>query len=421
VTTFRANVYQNEYLSKGGTEVNAIVTIEASGSTGAPVATSAAEIVMVDVSGSMSNPPTKIRSARRATEAAIDCIRDGVHFGIVAGSHEATELYPGAGELAVASDATRAAAKRAAANLEPGGGTAIGTWLRLTANLFRGHPDAICHAILLTDGLNEHETPKDLTNALQACEGVFVCDCRGAGADWSVDELRSVSSALLGTVGIIREPEEMTADFASIMRSAMAKAVDDVALRVWTPQGASVRFVQQVSPTIEDLTTRRVEVNERAGDYPTPAWGDEARDYHLCIDVPAREVDEEMLAGRVSLVVGGEALSEAKVLAIWTDDNRPFTKQVPVLDHYTTELRKSNLIEDGKRALDEDDIETATERFAAALVIAQATDDTEKVDMIETLVDVDPTTGKVTMKADIDPLDVMEIDIGSRKTQRVRE
>ncbi|MET0626918.1 MAG: hypothetical protein ABW033_00500, partial [Acidimicrobiia bacterium] len=34
------------------------------------------------------------------------------------------------------------------------------------------------------------------------------------------------------------------------------------ALRVWTPQSASVRFVRQVAPTIDDLTTRRIDIDE---------------------------------------------------------------------------------------------------------------------------------------------------------------
>ena len=117
-----------------------------------------------------------------------------------------------------ASDQTRDAAKRAVARMEAEGGTAISTWLTAANELLRRQPDAICHAILLTDGRNEHEEPKDLTAALERCAGNFTCDCRGIGADFSVEEVREIGSALLGDIDMIRSPEAMVADFESMMR-----------------------------------------------------------------------------------------------------------------------------------------------------------------------------------------------------------
>ena len=65
----------------------------------------------------------------------------------------------------------------------------------------------------------------------------------------------------------------------------MGKATGNVSLRLWTPQGATVAFVRQVAPTIEELTDRAVQVNPLTADYPTATWGRESRDYHVCIDV----------------------------------------------------------------------------------------------------------------------------------------
>ena len=135
-------------------------------------------------------------------------------------------------------------------------------------------------------------------------EGRFQCDCRGVGTDWQVSELRRIASRLLGTVDIIAEPESMADDFRAMMQTAMGKATGNVSLRLWTPQGASVAFVRQVAPTIEELTDRAVQVNPLTADYPTATWGAESRDYHVCINVPPREAGDEMLAGRVSLVEG---------------------------------------------------------------------------------------------------------------------
>lgn len=105
VPQFSMDVYQNEYLPDGGREVNAIVTVTATGggTVGSAVAAphlygpgqgpSAGVAIMVDCSGSMDYPPTKMRNARDATAAAIDTLRDGVHFAVIGGTHVAKEVY----------------------------------------------------------------------------------------------------------------------------------------------------------------------------------------------------------------------------------------------------------------------------------------------------------------------------------------
>ncbi len=71
--------------------------------------------------------------------------------------------------------------------------------------MLRDEP-GIKHAILLTDGKNEHETADVLEQVLAEAEGVFQCDCRGVGADWVVAELRTIATALLGTYDIVARP-----------------------------------------------------------------------------------------------------------------------------------------------------------------------------------------------------------------------
>src|SRR6202035_1351364 len=148
-------------------------------------------------------------------------------------------------------------AKAALRQLRANGGTAIGQWLRLAHQVFSSSPATLRHAILLTDGKNQHETPEELAAAIALCEGSFTCDCRGVGTDWEVGELRKVSTALLGSVDIVPDLAGLAADFEAMMRTAMSTHVADVALRVWTPQQAEVRFVKQVAPTVGDLTGRR--------------------------------------------------------------------------------------------------------------------------------------------------------------------
>src|SRR6202044_437331 len=162
----------------------------------------------------------------------------------------------------------------------------IGQWLRLARQIFQSSPATLRHAILLTDGKNQHETADELAAAISACEGVFRCDCRGVGTDWQVAELRKISTALLGTVDIVVDPAGLAADFEEMMRGAMSKQLPDVLLRVWTPQSAAVKFVKQVAPAIDDLTGLRLASGAQAGDYPTGAWGPGGgRDYHVAVSV----------------------------------------------------------------------------------------------------------------------------------------
>ncbi len=322
---FTVEVFQNEYLSAGAREVNAVVTVTATGSEVSRSAATgcAAEIIVVDSSGSMGAPVWKLIQARQATAAAIDALRDGVAFAIVAGSHVARALYPLDARLTTANARTRADAKRALRHLRAGGGTAIGEWLRLARDIFATCEAPLRHVILLTDGQNQ-ESRAHLATAIRLCEGEFSCDCRGVGTDWKVDELREISTALLGTVDIVADPDELAADFEAMMQASMDKEVADVALRVWTPAHATVRFVKQVAPAIEDLTGRRAQSSPQAGDYPTGAWGTESRDYHVCVGVEPALVGQEMLAARISLILdtadGPKPLGQGLVRAIWTDD-----------------------------------------------------------------------------------------------------
>ena len=74
----------------------------------------------------------------RRPAAAIDCIRDGVAFGVIAGYRLARSIvYPQAGGLAVGLRREPApTAARRQSRLQADGGTAIGTWLTLARELF---------------------------------------------------------------------------------------------------------------------------------------------------------------------------------------------------------------------------------------------------------------------------------------------
>jgi von Willebrand factor type A domain len=185
---FTIDVDQNQYLPEGGRDVSAIVTVTSAADAAAlagpepdSAETGSAEIVIIDCSGSMEYPHTKIAEARAATAAAVDVIRDGVRFAVIAGTDKAWPVFPADGSMVLADSASKAAARQAVAGLRAAGGTAIGQWLRLAREVFEYYPVKLRHAILLTDGKNQHESPDQLAAVVGQCEGVFSCDCRGGG------------------------------------------------------------------------------------------------------------------------------------------------------------------------------------------------------------------------------------------------
>jgi hypothetical protein len=415
---FSLEVFQNEYVTEGATTIDAIVTVTSGGWAPAQ-AGPAAEVLIVDASGSMDTPPARMRAARQAACEAIDRIRDGVLFSVIAGNEQATTVFPvwGSG-LVVADETTRAAARDAIRHLQAGGGTAMSTWLRMTRELFAQSPAAQHHVILLTDGENREE-PWLLREELARCRGVFQADCRGVGTDWSVNELRMIAEELLGTVDIIPEPELMADEFRGLMEKAMGRGVASAALRVRCPKGVSVNFVRQVSPDVQDLTDRTLPVDERTLAYPLGAWGAEARDYHLSLSVPPNGVGVEMLAARVSLATDDAVVGPAMVRAVWTDDAAS-VRISPEVAHYQAQTGLTADIRAGLDALKEGDERTATFRLGRATKTAVETGHEGTVRLLERVVEMQgPRSGTVRLRPRIAKVDEMALDTRSTATVRV--
>ncbi|MFW6598430.1 VWA domain-containing protein [Propionibacteriaceae bacterium Y2011] len=425
MANFTAAVYQNEFLPDGGTDVNAIVTIECTGAgqAGRTGGGDAGEIIIVDTSGSMG--VTNMEAAKTAARAAVEQITDGTWFAIVAGNHQAYLAYPPAraGVGMVRMDpTTRFQAVQSIQTFRADGGTAIGTWLTLARRLFASVPSlGQKHAILLTDGENHNERPEDLDRAIREATGVFQCDCRGVGVQWKVDEVRKIAHALLGTVDIIPQPHLMAQVFADIISTAMGRGVADADLRVWTPQGAQVNFVRQVSPQVEDLTSRRSSVNALTGSYPTGAWGDESRDYHVSIRLAPKAVGQEQLAARLQLTINGQVQAQGLVKAKWTSDESLTTRINPEVAHYTGQTELASAIQEGLAAKAAGDERTATLKLGRAVKLAAQTGNNEATTRLRKVVDItDEAEGTVRLRRAVDKADEMALDTASTKTTRIR-
>ncbi|TYL52144.1 VWA domain-containing protein [Nocardioides sp. BGMRC 2183] len=422
---FTAAVYQNEFLPDGGTDVNAIVTVTCTGAGTAGQAGSgdAGEIIIVDTSGSMG--PATMEAAKDAAKAALAEIVDGTWFAVIAGADRAMLAYPPvtSGPGMVQMDArVRTQAMAAIDRFVGSGGTAISTWLDLAGQLFSSVPSiSQRHVLLLTDGENR-ERPGRLDEAINRATGYFQADCRGAGTDWQVAEIRRIAQALLGSVDIIPRPDQMRAEFQAIMRKSMSRGVADAHLRVWTPQGAQILFVRQVSPTVEDLTARRTPVNPLTGDYPTGAWSDESRDYHVAVRVAAKAVGQEQLAARIQLTLGDDIVTQGLVKATWSSNSELTTRIDQQVAHYTGQTELAAAIQEGLAAKAAGDEATATTKLGRAVALAAATGNAEATTKLRKVVDVEnEVEGTVRLKRAVDKADEMALDTASTKTTRIRK
>jgi hypothetical protein len=226
----------------------------------------------------------------------------------------------------------------------------------------------------------------------------------------------------MGSVDIIPTGAQMAATFETLMRQSMGRGVASADLRVWTPQGAQVLFVRQVAPTVEELTSRRKEVNPLTGAFPTGSWGDESRDYHVAVRLAAKGIGQEQLAARVQLVIGEQVVTQALVKAMWSGDDTLTTRINPEVAHYTGQTELADAIQEGLAAKAIGDDATATAKLGRAVQLATETGNDEATAKLKKVVDIDdPNAGTVRLRRSVDKLDEMALDTASTKTTRVKK
>jgi hypothetical protein len=415
---FKAEVFQNQFLPLGANEVHAIMTVTAGQSMG-PQSSGRLFGILCDISGSMEG--VKILAARAAMTRLVTMLPEDCSFFIVSGSDTARLIAP----LAPATAANKNQAFAAIRQVRADGGTTISVWLQAALKQFRTQPGALKQALLLTDGQNDEMDAPLLEKALADCEGVFQCDCRGVGTDWKIDQLRKIATRLLGTTDIIPAPAQIDTDFQAILTKALAKSVSDVFLRLWTPQGANVLYCKEVSPEILDLTQRARQLKPQVRDYPTGAWGkNESRDFHFCIEVKPGAAGDEVLAGRASLVysVAGveNKAAEARILAVWTDDEQKSTKIDRMVAHYTGQAELAQSIQEGLDARGRGDVEQATALLGKAVKIAHESGNESTAKLLRSVVDIqDEEKGTVRLKSAVAKEDEMALETRSTKTARI--
>ncbi len=190
-----------------------------------------AEVFILDMSAPMD--AAWLAATRDAVTAALGRLRSGTLFAIIAGDDSPSMVYPAGHQLAIADGLTTAEASQALATLTTGTGrAAVGRWLRQARQLLESHPQAIRHVQLLVAHPFSGESAQEVASSIRQCEGLFTCDCRGLGSNWEVSQLRKISSALLGTVDIVPDPQELEAEVVAMTDSAMSKTAAGMHLRL---------------------------------------------------------------------------------------------------------------------------------------------------------------------------------------------
>ncbi|WEO94490.1 VWA domain-containing protein [Streptomyces sp. FXJ1.172] len=320
-----------------------------------------AEVLIVDTSRSMLHPAAKLHAAKDATVAAVRLLPEGTAFAVLSGRFDATVVHPGPGRspLAVAGPAERDAAERAVRILDADGGTAIGTWLDLARRLLKQQPAPVKHVLLLTDGRNEHDhrAAMSLENALDACEGRFVCDAWGIGDDWDAELLLGITRRLHGRAGAVRDESELTAAYEELVQGLLGTAVPELRIRLTPTPGTVIRRVTQVVPNEQELPAVPAGHGGRGTEYVTRAWGDEVRHFQavLSADPTGRETGEDLQLAAVEVVVPdfGRPVrlpAPRPVLVRWTDNPLDASRQHPGIRRHELYQQASAAVAEAYRA-----------------------------------------------------------------------
>lgn len=301
---FTLTIDETREIARHATRFGALVTVEARQDGSGAVAARSAEIVIMDRSASMRRYG-KLAEAKRAVAAAIDALADGTRFAVVAGNHSAEQVYPSDGFLATATPQSKREAAIRLQNFAADGGTAMSTWITKADELFARDPDAVRHAVLYTDGINESEKQERLDATLRTCRDHFICDVRGVGVDWDHRQLQKIADAMQGRVEAIIDVADLRADFVALVEHAQQRRMPSVRLRLTLDSRFDVESIRQIRPVQNDFTDRWTPQDGRLVDLPLLAWGEESRDYLVMLSVdPGKLPYEKVRAARVDMVAG---------------------------------------------------------------------------------------------------------------------
>jgi uncharacterized protein YegL len=428
----------NEFVASGASRIDAAVVITPEGFENVSVTREKLFILVVDTSGSMadysgsklsSTRIAKIEDARRACAKLIDLIPENEWFAVVTFSTGARTLVG----LCQAQVANRQAAKRAVQGIRAEGSTEMSAGLSRALDEFLKHPGADGVLIFMTDGQNNEQDLYPLHRQLERCvqlrkDGkVIQSQCCGIGTDWHVDQLRQIVAATLGEPPyLVSDPSELEAHFAQCLEAAMANTISDVTVNVWTPQAVQLEAFKQTVPSILDLSHgAKLAPDGQTRQFATGAWSSEPREFYMGFGLQPQPDGKRVCAGRVSVsyTLNGQqvATPPQNIVASWTGD-QSLSARIPMgIARATGQVELAQSIQEGVKAYEQGDLETATSKFGRAVQLAKAAGDEETTSRLRGMVEiVDADSGTVRVKKAVDKAVAMDLDAQSTRTTRRR-
>jgi len=418
---FQLSAFYNQYLSAGSNRLDAVLTVTSTADTTVSASAGSAPLVLgflLDISGSMAGQ--KLNAAKNALRRNIELLPESAHFFVAVFSETADAIVP----ISAATPANKERASRMIQRVDVDGGTVMSSGLYLMRDMIHMFGNCIASVSFLTDGQNDPTDVRRLRDAVEACKGVFQCDCRGVGTDWEPKELRMISEALLGNADAITDPAGLDADFQGFLGRAMSKGIANTTLRLWSPKVVKLLAVKQVSPEIVDMTSHIVRPDGGQPEISLGAWGNESRDYQLTFEVPPGAVGDEMMVCRPALLFSGPQ-GEVKVdsnhiVAGWSADEAQTTRINPEVAHYTGQEELASSIQEGLQAREAGDEDRATRLLGRAAKLAAETGNDEVTKRLKKVVEVvDASAGTVRLKK-ADKAADLELQMGGTRTVRRR-
>jgi len=311
--------------------------------------------------------PRKIDRVKDALRAAVEQLRPGDRFALVAFAGQAITLIPN----------TAGAKKRRLLDvvdgldrLQLGDDTYIGRGMALGFEELRQgtSPGRANRLLVLTDGftLDESECRAWAIRARQA--GVPI-STMGLGGEFNEDLMIPIADQTGGEAHLLENPEDIPAAFAEELQRAQAVRYRNLELKLRPSQGIAARAVYRVRPSIAPL-----EVIDEGGSYTFPL-GDlvagEEPAVLLELLVPPRQAGVYRLVQALLACddpAGGLAglKTRADVVVEYTPDPTQAAQVVPRVMHIVEALSAYKLQHRAQADLEAGDVATATRRLRAA-------------------------------------------------------
>lgn len=218
--------------------------------------------LVVDRSGSMGEPSTKIEGARRAVASFLAGLRPEDACAVVAFDGEATPLGSVRGGGGTP--------EHLFTELYPRGGTALQLGLQAGAAALEGLgsvPGAVRRVVLLTDGQDPSSAATlPLLASQLAARGISV-SCHGFGADVATELLAATAESGGGTLRYVDSPANAVAAFDAELSHVAGTVARGLSLRLDPAPGVLVEEVVswQATPVGEDGRGRRVTLGDVPG------------------------------------------------------------------------------------------------------------------------------------------------------------